>query len=301
MKCIVTGGAGFIGSHLADELIKRGHEVVVIDNLISGFREYINPKSKFIEKDVNNISTELNGAEVVYHFAADPNVRFSADDPKRSFDRNVRTTFKLLEECRKKDIKKVVFASTSTVYGEVPVPTPETELTIPISNYGASKLACESYISSFSHSYGIKGTSLRYANIFGDRSTHGVMHDFYNKLKENPHQLEILGNGKQDKSYLYINDCVEASLFASDNQKSNYDFFNIGSSEKVTVDKIAKLMCKYLKIQPEFEYTGGERGWVGDVRIMLLSIKKLEKMGWKPKIDFETGLKRYLDWLKKRK
>jgi UDP-glucose 4-epimerase len=298
MKVAVTGGAGFIGSHLVDRLIEEGNEVLVIDNFLSG--DNANAKAKLLKKDIlSDLSADLKGIGTVFHFAADPDVRGSSTNPKKSFDLNVNGTFMLLESCRKADVKRVVFASTSTVYGETDViPTPESHPCNPISNYGASKLACEGYISSYSASYGIKGTSLRLANIFGERSTHGVMYDFFHKLKKNPKELEILGNGKQDKSYLHVSDCISATVVAWKKQEKPYDVFNVGSKEKKTVKQMAELMCEIKRIEPEFKYTGTPRGWVGDVKLMLLDTSKLEKLGWKQEISFEDGLKNYLEWLK---
>ncbi|MBU0532274.1 NAD-dependent epimerase/dehydratase family protein [Candidatus Micrarchaeota archaeon] len=302
MKVAVTGGAGFIGSHLVDKLIEEGHIVVVIDNLLSGKEENINKEAVFVRKDIrHNLSKDLEGVEAVFHLAADPDVRASAEAPRTSFDLNVEGTFDLLESCRRADIEHILFASTSTVYGEAEaIPTPEDYPCMPISNYGASKLACEAYISAFSASYGFKGTSLRFANIFGERSTHGVMFDFFHKLNKSQNQLEILGDGNQDKSYLHVSDCVSAILAAWQHQDAQYDVFNVGSREKTTVKELAELMCRIMDISPEFKYTGTPRGWVGDVKVMLLDTSKLEKLGWKEEVSFEEGMKRYLRFLESR-
>lgn len=300
MRVIVTGGAGFIGSHLADALIAKGYETTIIDDLISGNKSNIHPKAKFVNKNVlkSELSSEFSNAEVVFHLAADPNVRISADSPKTSFEINVAGTFNVLEACRRANVEQIVFTSTSTVYGQAKkLPTPEHHPCEPISNYGASKLACEAYLSSYAHTYGIKGTVFRFANIFGPRSTHGIMYDFYNKLKQNPNQLGILGDGKQEKSYLYVSDCVDAVLLAAKQQKEVYDVFNVGSKETRSVTDIAMLMCKILKLNSKFTYAGTPQGWNGDVTKMLLDTKKLEKLGWKEKTSFEQGVKSYLGWL----
>lgn len=299
MKIAVTGGAGFIGSHTADYLIRKGHDVSIIDNFSSGLKENINSQAKLFEKNVASDDLEcLRGMDAVFHMAASPDVRSSADSPEDGFRNNVLATFNTLEACRKLDIKQVVFASTSTVYGEVDViPTPEDYPTKPISNYGASKLACEAYLSSYSSSYGIKATVLRYANIYGERSTHGVAFDFYHKLKKNSEVLEILGDGKQEKSYLHIDDCISASIAAFEKQSKLYDVFNVGSSEKNTVDEIAKLVSRRMGLSPEFSYTGTTRGWVGDVRVMLLSTKKIGSLGWSQKVSLQEGIGMYVDWL----
>jgi UDP-glucose 4-epimerase len=303
MKAAVTGGAGFIGSHLADRLVSEGAEAIVIDDLSSGSAANVNPRAKLVRRDVRqDISADLRaaGAETLFHFAADPDVRASAADPARTFSQNVAGTFAVLESCRKADVKRVVFASTSTVYGDAAViPTPEDFPCAPISNYGASKLAGEAYLSAYSGSYGIKGTSLRFANIFGERGTHGVMLDFWRKLRADPKRLEILGDGKQDKSYLHVSDCVSATLAAWKKQAATYDVFNVGSSSKVDVDAIARLMCGLMGVKPQLSYTGTPRGWAGDVRVMLLATQKLEKLGWEEHVSFKEGVKKYLAWLEK--
>ncbi len=300
MRIIVTGGAGFIGSHLTDKLLEKGHEVIVIDNLSSGKKENVNPDAELIAKDIikENITRDLYDRDVVFHMAADPDVRSSARSAIKSFNNNVIATFRTLEACRKARVKRFVFASTSTVYGETDViPTPEDHPCYPISNYGASKLACEAYCSSYANSYGIKTTVLRYANIFGERSNHGVIYDFYHKLKKNPKELEILGDGTQDKSYLHVEDCVSATVTAFEKQDDIYDVFNVGSSDKHKVNEIAKAVCNSMKVKPKFKYTGGARGWVGDVKLMLLDVKKIKSLGWAQKISFKKGIKRYVKWL----
>lgn len=296
---VVTGGAGFIGSHLVDKLVSEGADVLVIDDLSTGIKGQVNPKARLIRKDIRtDLSAELKDAEAVFHLAADPEVRRSATEPAHGFDINVRGTFSVLEACRKSDVRRVLLASTSTVYGEAKkIPTPEDHPCVPVSNYGASKLAGEAYIASYAGSYGIKGTTLRFANIFGERSSHGVMFDFYHKLKKNPEKLEILGDGKQDKSYLHVSDCVDALLTAWKKQKVPYDVFNAGSRDRITVDTLARLMCDIMELKPEFFYTGTKRGWAGDVPLMLLDVSKLEALGWKQRIGFKQGMERYLRWL----
>ncbi|MCX6776967.1 MAG: SDR family NAD(P)-dependent oxidoreductase [Candidatus Micrarchaeota archaeon] len=303
---LITGGAGFIGSNLTDFFISKGSDVTVFDNLSSGRMENLNASIgrknlKFIKGDIRDaeaIDSAMKGVEEVYHLAADPSVKDSATNPEVSFSINVSGMFSVLEAARKNDVKKVVFTSTSTVYGEAEVlPTPENYPLIPISNYAASKVADEAYISSYASTYGIKGVVLRLANIFGPPSTHGVMFDFYKKLKANPKKLEILGNGKQCKSYLYISDCVDALFLASRKQKKIFDFFNVGSGQMEDVNYIAKAMCSFLKLKPKFEYTGGTRGWKGDVVKMLLDTKKIEKLGWRKKVSLKDGIRKYVEWL----
>ncbi len=301
MSVLVTGGAGFIGSHLADELVARGKEVVILDDLSAGKKENVNKKARLAIKNIvrGDINGIFNGVDTVFHLAADPLVKESAENPGNSFDINVVGTFRVLEACRKNDVEKIVFTSTSTVYGDAKtIPTPETALLEPISNYAASKLANEAFVSSYCHTYGMNGVSLRYANIFGPRGTHGVMKDFFIKLKKDGKKLEILGDGNQDKSYLFVDDCVKASLLASEKNSRAYDVFNVGSSEKVKVKRLAEMLCEELGVSPEFVFTGGRRGWVGDVPVMLLDTKKIRSLGWKEKTNFREGVKKYLAWLK---
>ncbi len=294
---LVTGGAGFIGSHIVDRLVE-GNEIRVVDNLSSSSVENIKRHLKRIEfhkKDLNETAGSVfRDVDEVYHFAASPEVRLSAENPRIAFENNIRATFNVLENCRLNDVKKLIFASTSTVYGIAPVPTPETHPFNAISNYGASKIACEALIRSYSETYGMNSVILRYANIFGPRSNHGVVYDFFQKLRKNSKKLEILGNGQQNKSYLYIDDCVDATLLAAREE----GIFNIGSESQVKVKDLAALVVKIMRLKNvSFEYTGGKSGWAGDVPVMLLDISRIKKLGWKTKTSFEEGVSRYINWL----
>ncbi len=293
---LVTGGAGFIGSHLVDELLKRGFNVRVIDNLSSGSLENIkhnigNRSFEFIRGDLKNPEDSLKAVknvEVVFHLAANPEVRVSTTAPEIHFRENVVATFNLLEACRKVGtVEKFVFASSSTVYGDAKVfPTPENHELRPISVYGASKAACESLICSYAYLYGFKAASLRYANIVGPRLRHGVIYDFLMKLKKNPNVLEVLGDGTQKKSYLYISDTIEATLLVTDKLTEKFETYNIGNEDWITVAEIAEIVSKAAGFKPKIVFTGGTpdgRGWPGDVKYMLLSIEKIKKLGWKPK------------------
>ena len=293
---LVTGGAGFIGSHLVDELLKRGFNVRVIDNLSSGSLENIkhnigNRSFEFIRGDLKNPEDSLKAVknvEVVFHLAANPEVRVSTTAPEIHFRENVVATFNLLEACRKVGtVEKFVFASSSTVYGDAKVfPTPENHELRPISVYGASKAACESLICSYAYLYGFKAASLRYANIVGPRLRHGVIYDFLMKLKKNPNVLEVLGDGTQKKSYLYISDAIEATLLVTDKLTEKFETYNVGNEDWITVAEIAEIVSKAAGFKPKIVFTGGTpdgRGWPGDVKYMLLSIEKIKKLGWKPK------------------
>lgn len=295
MKILVTGGAGFIGSHLIDELIDIGYEINCIDNFSSGKKEYIQhhlgeKNFRLIEGDILkiNIKNVINDCDVVFHLAANPDVKLGATNTKVHFEQNILATYRILEGMRKKGIKKIAFTSTSTVYGEaVEIPTPEDYgPLIPISLYGASKLACEALISSYCHTFDMGAIIYRFANVVGDRSTHGVTYDFVNKLRKNPNELEILGDGKQKKSYMYISDCVNAMIHGFENKEERVEIFNIGSKDWIDAKTIADIVSQEMGLKPKYRFTGGVdggRGWKGDVKTMLLSIKEIEELGWKPK------------------
>jgi UDP-glucose 4-epimerase len=292
MGSVVTGGCGFIGSHLVDALAGRGEEVAVIDNLSTGSLGNLaaslpTGRCTFHNMDLNGGGWErvLEGAGVVYHLAADPDVRMSGLHPEPVVRNNILATARVLEAMRREDVPRLVFTSTSTVYGEATViPTPEDYSPLePISVYAASKLACEALISAYCHSYGMQAWVYRFANIIGERSNHGVIWDFTRKLREDPRRLEILGNGKQAKSYLEVRECVKAMLHAMEGAKGNYNVYNIGSEDWIDVKGIADIVVSALGLEGvEYRFTGGERGWVGDVPRMLLSVDRLKALGWKP-------------------
>jgi UDP-glucose 4-epimerase len=294
MDVVVTGGAGFIGSHLVDALVSRGDRVAVIDNLSAGTRENL---AGHLERDTvtlvqadlleNGWEDHLEGVDMVFHLAADPDVRQSAVTPERQVQQNIVATGRVLEAMRHHGVRALAFTSTSTVYGEASVlPTPEEFTPMePISVYGATKLACEALISAYSHSFGIRSCSFRFANIIGPRSGHGVIPDFVRKLRENPRGLEILGDGSQTKSYLEVSECVRAMLFAVEHARQPVNVFNIGSEDWIDVTAIADIVVAALGLsRVKYHYTGGERGWVGDVPRMLLSLDRLKSLGWKPRI-----------------
>lgn len=301
---LITGGAGFIGSHLVDRLVAK-NKVKVIDNLSASTLENISrhvesKKTEFVKWDLSQPNNDLlKGIDEVYHFAAFPDVKLSAEMTKDVFRDNVTATFNVLESCRKSDVEKVVFASTSTVYGIAPTPTPEKYPCNPISNYAATKVAGEALVRAYSETYGIKSVILRMANIFGPRSNRGVAHDFFFKLKKNPKTLEILGDGEQNKSYLYIDDCIEAILVAAQKAKQKCGLYNVGSEEQIKAKDIASIVIDQMDLgDVGFTYTGGKQGWAGDVPVMLLDVTKLKKLGWKPRVSTEQGIRMYIEWLK---
>jgi UDP-glucose 4-epimerase len=291
---LVTGGAGFIGSHLVDRLIKENN-ITVIDNLSSGKLEFINPKATFVEKDLlklEDILGDFEDIDTVFHIAANPDVKLSSVDTKPHFDQNIVATYNVLEAMRIKDVPKIVFTSSSTVYGRAPMPTPEDYgPLIPESIYGASKLACEGLISSYCHTFGFKSWIFRFANIIGERSNHGVIPDFIEKLRANPLELEILGDGKQSKSYLHIGECLDQIIFGVNNSNDKVNIFNVGSETHINVLNIGELVSNKMRLTPKIRFTGGDVGWKGDIPRMLLSIDKLKNLGYAPKYNSFDSVK----------
>jgi UDP-glucose 4-epimerase len=292
-KIIVTGGAGFIGSYLVDLLLTQGNEVKVIDNLSSGRMEFLESHTcgadfEFIKLDLlepEKLKRATSDADLIYHLAANPDVRLGAEDTRVHLEQNIIATYNLLEAMRINELKNVAFTSTSTVYGEATlIPTPENYgPLVPISLYGASKLACEALITSYCHTFDMKSWIFRFANIVGQRSTHGIIVDFINKLGNNPRSLTILGDGQQRKSYLHVLDCVDAMIFAVKESHDMANIFNIGSDDTVNSTEIGEIVVNEMGLENvNFSYTGGKRGWKGDVPKMLLSIEKLRSLGWKP-------------------
>lgn len=298
-KILVTGGAGFIGSYLTDKMIEQGHQVTVIDNLSSGTKENLNPKTEFIQGDLKDkqfVLENVKGFDWVYHLAANPNVRLGEQDKQVHIQENILVTHNILEAMRLSKMNKIVFSSTSAVYGEAKqIPTSEDYgPLITISLYAASKLAAESIIYSYSE-FGIKSWVFRLANIIGGRSDHGVIPDFIKKLEKNPEELEVLGDGKQTKSYLHVDDCTDAILFASEKSKENVNIFNIGSPDTITVKELAEMVIEKKSPRASILYTGGKRGWKGDVTKFLLSIDKIKNLGWSPQYTSHESVKKTID------
>jgi len=300
---LVTGGAGFIGSHLVERLL-LDNEVTVVDNLSSGRMEFLapyqdNPGFHLLIGDLMDpglLDKAVSGKDFVFHLAANPDVKLGAEDTHVHLEQNVLATFNLLEAMRKNDAHQVAFTSTSTIYGEATrVPTPEDYgPLLPISLYGASKLACEALISSYCHTFDMQSWIYRFANIVGERGTHGVLVDFIRKLRENPRKLEILGSGKQRKSYLEVKDCIRAMIHAVERSTDEVNVFNIGSEDSIDVTGIADIVVEQMGLDGvEYSYTGGidGRGWRGDVKLMLLSIEKIKRLGWSPELGSASALK----------
>ena len=300
-KCMVTGGLGFIGPHLVRRLLKEGKDVLVLDKSkdASPLRKELNDKRlRCINTDLltDNIDKHFKGIDEVYHLAANSDVRKGVENTKIDFDENVVVTYKVLEACRKAQVKAFIFTSSSVVYGRAEkIPTPEDYGPLfPISMYGGSKLAGEALVSTYASLYNMKATILRFANVIGSGDKpHGVIFDFIRKLRKNKQELEILGDGKQNKSYIYIDDCIEGIIHAKKSQKKQIDAFNFGSKDQLDVTSLAKIVVRNMGLETvNFKYTGGSGGWKGDVTDMMLSIKKLEKKGWKPKYNSRDAVDR---------
>ncbi|KUG20622.1 udp-glucose 4-epimerase [hydrocarbon metagenome] len=301
MFVIVTGGAGFIGSHLVDALATRGDDLLVIDDCSSGSRENLaghiaEERIRFIEQSLLRDGWQelIAGADRVYHIAADPDVRQSAVTPDVQISNNILATHRVLEAMRAHRVPELVFTSTSTVYGEASViPTPENYTPLlPISVYAATKLACEALISSYCHSFDMRSWIYRFANIIGERSNHGVIWDFIGKLRQNPEELVILGDGRQTKSYLLVQECVRAMQFAVDHADDTVNIFNIGSEDWIDVVSIADIVVEEMGLSDvRYRFTGGVRGWVGDVPRMQLSVEKMKTLGWRPETNSRESVR----------
>jgi len=296
MTILITGGAGFIGSHLADRFMEQGEDVRVFDDLSAGIKSNIekwvgDSGFDFVQGDLlkpSEIRAALEGCRVVYHLAANPEVRSWLARPEDHFNQNILGTYNLLEAIREQGAADLlVFTSTSTVYGEASIiPTPETYAPLkPISNYGASKLAAEALICSYSSLYGFRSVIYRMANVVGPQSGHGVIYDFVEKLRRNPNELEVLGDGTQSKSYLFVDDCITGMILGAEHAEAAVEILNIGSEDRVNVLEIARIVIEEMGLQDvEIKLTGGVdggRGWEGDVKLMQLDMSRLRALGWR--------------------
>src|SRR5487761_37073 len=306
MKTLVTGGAGFIGSHLIDRLLMEGYEVEALDNLSEGKKENVgllraNSKFKYIEgdlKDPRKIESLVRGKDAVFHLAAHANIRTSLVDHTADLQNNLVGTLNILEAMQKNGVKDLIFASTSALYGEASVrPTPETYMPVQTSLYGASKLACESYSEAFTQFSDIQFWAYRFSNVIGERCRRGVIWDFINKLKRNPKELEILGDGKQSKEYLYVDDCVNGIMTGHEKSHGKVNIFNLAIEENTTPDQVADIVIREMGLTGvRRKYTGGARGWIGDIPVVHLSIEKIKSLGWAPKVSRVEAVTRTVRW-----
>lgn len=307
MRYFITGAAGFIGSNVTDRLLQLGHEVVGYDNFSTGFKEFlVNAQThkdfRLIQDDLLNskvLTHAMAGCDVVIHLAANADVRFGTDHPDRDLQQNTIATYNVLEAMRSNQIKKIAFSSTGSIYGEAKIiPTPEdAPFPVQTSLYGASKLAAEGLIQAYCEGFGFQSYIFRFVSILGERYTHGHVFDFYKQLLENPEKLYVLGNGKQRKSYLYIQDCIDAILFAMEHAVEPVNIFNLGTNEYCEVNNSIDWICEYLNVYPQKTYQGGERGWIGDNPFIFLETTKIRQLGWKPKLSIREGVIKTIEYL----
>jgi UDP-glucose 4-epimerase len=306
-RACVTGGAGFIGSNLADRLAADRVEVVVLDDFRTGRREFVaelleRPNATLVEGDVLDpeaLHAAIAGCDTVFHFQANADVRRGLDHPRRDLEQNTIATSNVLEAMRATRARRIVFSSTGSVYGEPDVfPTPETcPFPVQTSLYAASKLACEGLIAAYCHGYGFTGVVLRFVSILGERYTHGHVFDFYRALRADPTRLRVLGDGRQEKSYLYAQDCIDGILTALAAQSGpGFEVYNLGTDETLVVDDSVAAIARHLGVAPEIEHTGGARGWTGDSPLILLDCAKVRALGWRPRLTIPDAIGRTLDW-----
>jgi len=313
MKAFVTGAAGFIGSTLADRLLSEGHEVAGWDNFSTGQTEFVEgarQKQNYRlitgdNLDLPALTRAMAGSDVVFHFAANADVRFGLKHSRKDLEQNTLATFNVLEAMRTHEIKKIAFSSTGSVYGEAEViPTPE-DCPFPIqtSLYGASKVAGEGLIQAYCEGFDFEGYIFRFVSILGERYTHGHVFDFYRQLLEHPDYLHVLGDGTQRKSYLYVHDCVAAILHALElgtarKAKHRSEVYNLGAPEYCRVSDSIGWICARIGVAPKLEFTGGDRGWIGDNPFIFLDTKKIQETGWHSTVPIREAIERTVDWLK---
>lgn len=305
---VVTGCAGFIGSTLVDRLLKNGHQVIGVDNFSTGQKRFLDdalthPNFRLIEidlLDLDSLKQAFAGGEAVFHLAANADVRFGTEHPRKDLEQNTIATYNVLEAMRANGIKKVAFSSTGSVYGEAPViPTPEDgPFPIQTSLYGASKSAGEGLICAYCEGFGFQSWIFRFVSILGERYTHGHVFDFYQKLMADPTRLPVLGNGKQRKSYLYVQDCIDAILFAMENANASVNIFNLGVDGYCEVNDSIGWICDELGVKPALEYSGGDRGWIGDNPFIFLDTQRIRDLGWKPKLSIQEGIVKTVQYLR---
>lgn len=303
----MTGGLGFIGSNLVDRLLHAGRRVVAYDNLSTGQRRFAeeahcNERFTFVEGDtldLEALTAAMRDCDVVFHLAANADVRFGTEHPRRDLDQNTVATFNVLEAMRENGIRRIAFSSTGSIYGEPEVfPTPENApFPLQTSLYGASKLAGEALIQAYSEGFGFQGYIFRFVSILGERYSHGHVFDFYRSLRANPLELRILGNGHQKKSYLYVQDCIDAILLALDKAQGNVNVFNLGTDEYCEVNESIGWITGHLGLNPVRHYTGGERGWIGDSPFIFLDTARIRSLGWKPTMTIREGVIRTVEYL----
>lgn len=307
LHCFVTGCAGFIGSNLVDRLLGDGHEVVGYDNLSTGQERFLEVARSFDgfrlvrgdALDADSLTRAMAGTDLVIHLAANADVRFGLRDPRRDVEQNTLATFNVLEAMRATGVPRIAFASTASVYGDARgLPTPEdAPFPVQTSLYGASKLAAEGLISAYAEGYGFQAYVFRLVSILGERYSHGHVFDFYKKLLAHPREIEVLGDGRQRKSYLYVQDCIDAILTVLDRAEARVNLFNLGAEEYCTVDESLGWICARLGLEPRRRYTGGDRGWIGDSPFIFLDTARARSLGWRARVSIREGVLRTLEYL----
>jgi UDP-glucose 4-epimerase len=306
----VTGCAGFIGSTLTDRLLALGNEVTGYDNFSTGQREFLsgaldNARFTLVEGDLldpDRVEAALDGAEFVFHLAANADVRFGTEHPTKDLHQNTIATVNVLEAMRKNGVRRIAFSSTGSVYGEARViPTPENASSpVQTSLYGASKMAAEGFIEAYCEGFDMQAFIFRFVSILGERYTHGHVFDFYKQLRAHPGVLNVLGNGKQRKSYLYIQDCIDAIFTAIEKGQAKVNLFNLGLDEYCEVNDSIGWICDELGVKPELNYSGGDRGWIGDNPFIFLDCSAVRVLGWRPKLNIREGVLRTVRYLQQR-
>jgi UDP-glucose 4-epimerase len=307
MKALVTGAAGFIGSNLVDRLLAEGHEVTGFDNFSTGEHRFLeaasaSPCFRLVEADLLDLDAvrrAVAGADVVFHLAANADVRFGPEHPRKDLDQNAIATWNVLEAMRVTGARRIAFSSTGSVYGEPEVfPTPEdAPFPLQTSLYGASKVAAEGLIAAYASAFGFQTYIFRFVSILGERYTHGHVFDFYRQLLAHPERLDVLGNGHQRKSYLYVQDCINAILLAVGKRTEPVNVFNLGTDEHCEVNDSIGWISGHLGLKPELRYAGGERGWIGDSPFIFLDCARMRSLGWKPQLTIQQGIIRTLEFL----
>ena len=308
MIYVVTGCAGFIGSNLVDRILASGKRVVGVDNFSSGQRRFLDSALKNLNfllveidlLDLDALKNAFKGCDAVIHLAANADVRFGTDHPRRDLEQNTIATYNVLEAMRANGIRKIAFSSTGSVYGESSVvPTPEDgPFPIQTSLYGASKSAGEGMIAAYCEGFDFQSWIFRFVSILGERYTHGHVFDFYQKLMADPARLPVLGNGKQRKSYLYVQDCIDAILLAMDKANDKVNIFNLGVDGYCEVNDSIGWICAELGVRPQLEFAGGDRGWIGDNPFIFLDTKRIQSLGWKPKFGIREGVIKTVEYLR---
>ena len=307
-RYFITGGAGFIGSNLVDHLLAEGHHVAVYDNFSTGRRRFLasalgSPHFRLIKGDtldLAHLGAAMKGHDWVFHLAANADVRFGTQHPRKDLEQNTLATHNVLEAMRTAGVKRIAFSSTGSVYGEPEVfPTPENApFPIQTSLYAASKLAGEAMISAYSAGFGFQAIIFRFVSILGERYSHGHVFDFYRQLSSDPTQIRILGDGLPRKSYLYVQDCVSAMLTAIEHAQGPVNLYNLGGSDYCQVNDSLDWICNTMGVHPRRNYAGGSRGWIGDSPFIFLDTHRIQSLGWRPKLTIREGIEKTVAYLR---